>query len=319
MDYILNSQNKINLNDTITYPIKERKNKVGVSDFVSNEIDQDIINNFPEILAGNDFRDIVNAIADAYYHHKPVIMMIGGHVIKCGLSPIIISMIRDGIITSIAMNGGASIHDCEIAMIGETSEDVGKNLRDGKFGMWTEIGELINHAICNGDQSIGEALAARLNNSNMLYKDKSILSCSYRHIPITVHSAIGADIIHYHPSFSGENFGKASAIDLNIFIEQISKLCDGGAVLNVGSAVIMPEIFIKSLNVVKNLGFDVKNFTTVNFDMIKHYRPMENIVRRPSELGGKGYFIVGQHEIMIPLLASCVASRLGLNVRFGDV
>ncbi len=300
-----------------TYPITQRKNKVKVSDFASpitpNCSVKTLLDTMPRILAGESFRQLISAIVSARADNKPVIAMIGGHVIKCGLSPILISLMEQGIITGLAMNGAASIHDFEIAIIGETSEDVGINIADGKFGMWEETGNLMNSAIIEGYKSsigMGEALGRKLVDIKAKYSNLSVLAEGFNlSLPITVHVAIGTDIIHQHPKADGAAIGETSFIDFRKFVSEVSEL-DGGVLLNIGSAVIMPEVFLKALSIARNLGNNVVNFTTANFDMFQHYRPNENVVKRPTNMGGKGYSITGHHEIMIPLLASAVIEKM---------
>jgi len=308
----------VDLGKVKTYPLRERKNKVKVSDFASPAVAgrsvRELLDGLPGILAGDDFRQLVSAIASAYDRSKPVIAMMGGHVIKCGLSPVIISMMERGILTGIAMNGAASIHDFEIALIGETSEDVGTNIATGKFGMWEETGRLMNEAV-KADQGnhegMGEALGRKLVELEALHLDMSIVAAGLKlNMPITVHIAIGTDIIHQHPEADGAALGAASFTDFRIFASEVSELGRGGVLLNFGSAVIMPEVFLKALSIARNLGHDVTEFTTANFDMIQHYRPRENIIKRPTNTGGKGFAITGHHEIMIPLLAHAVMDQI---------
>lgn len=316
----MNKKNGISpadLSKVKTYPIKERKNKVKVSDFASPaSADLSIknwLNGLPKILAGDSFRQVVRAIASAYINSKPVIVMLGGHIIKCGLAPVLISMMEKGIITGIAMNGATSIHDFEIATTGETSEDVADNIEKGIFGMWEETGSLINQAIKHGqitDVGMGQALGERLIELGAPYNNVSLLASAIRlELPTTVHVAIGTDIIHQHPSADGSAIGQTSFTDFRIFVSEIARL-EGGVLLNLGSAVIMPEVFLKALSIARNLGYNVEKFTTANFDMFQHYRPNENVVKRPTSMGGKGYSITGHHEIMIPLLACAVMDEI---------
>jgi len=239
--------------------------------------------------------------------------MLGAHVIKCGLSPIIIDLMEKGIITTIATNGAGTIHDTELACCGKTSEDVEENLKNGTFGMASETADIINNTISegkSGDLGFGELLGKRLSEKDIPYRNFSILSAGYRlRIPVTVHVAIGTEIVHQHPSADGEAIGKLSLKDFRIFANNLKNL-EGGVVFNIGSAVILPEVFLKALTVVKNLGYKVENFTAVNIDMIQHYRPKVNVVERPTAQGGKGIIITGHHEFMIPLLAAALKERL---------
>ena len=295
----------INFKKIKTYSIKERKNLVSVKDF--SKIDDESL--FPDIYAGKAFKNVVKAIREAKKNDKKVIWMMGAHVIKCGLSPWIIELMKKKVISHIATNGAGSIHDFEIAMIGETSEDVADTIEDGSFGMAEETGKLMNEAIKKGAQSnigYGSSIGKAIYESTMPYKEKSIFYWAYKlGIPTSVHVAIGTDIIHQHPSCDGASLGKTTFEDFKIITDSVSKL-EGGVVLNFGSSVILPEVFLKAITIARNLGFTVKKFTAANFDMIMHYRPRVNVVIRPTSMGGHGYNIAGQHEIMIPLLAKYV-------------
>ena len=250
----------------------------------------------------------------AYQREKAVIVMMGGHVIKCGLSPLLIALAERGVITGFAFNGASSIHDFEIALIGETSEDVSAYLQTGQFGMWEETGKLMNETIQHAADTgigMGEALGKKLIALDAPYNTYSLLAAGIQlNIPITVHVAIGTDIIHQHPSANGAAIGEASFTDFRLLTELVTQLEDGGVVLNLGSAVILPEVFLKTLTIARNLGNTVSHFTAADFDMIQQYRPAENVVKRPTEMGGKGYTFTGHHELMIPLLVQAVLSRL---------
>lgn len=237
--------------------------------------------------------------------------MMGAHPIKCGLNPIIIDMMKRGVISAVATNGAGAIHDFELAMQGATSEDVQSGLDDGSFGMVDETGRLMNAALAGGmtrglgaGHALGEAVAQFSN------RQLSILRAGMEiGAPVTVHIGIGTDIIHQHPTTRGDVLGEMSYRDFRTLASVCAQL-EGGVVLNIGSAVIMPEVFLKALTVARNLGHTVKNFTTANFDMIRHYRPTENVVRRPTHLGGQGFYIVGHHELMLPLLFAAVIEKL---------
>ena len=221
---------------------------------------------------------------------------------------------REGIITGFAFNGASSIHDFEIALIGETSEDVSEYLQTGKFGMWEETGKLMNEAIQHAADTgigMGEALGKKLITLDAPYNTYSLLAAGIQYdFPITVHVAIGTDIIHQHPSANGAAIGEASFTDFRLLTELVTQLEDGGVVLNFGSAVILPEVFLKALTIARNLGHTVSHFTAADFDMNQQYRPVENVVKRPTEMGGKGYTFTGHHELMIPLLVQAIKSRL---------
>ena len=319
MKKLIKNYKPIDLTGIKTYPIKKRKNLVGIKQF-SKAIEYREFNKFidslPNILAGNNLRDVIDAIVKASVKKRQVVMAIGAHVIKCGLSPIIIDLMRRGIVTTIAMNGSAAIHDYEISLIGETSEDVAHSIEDGCFGMARETAEAIQTAASqalpqqrknpNGI-GLGNAAGKKINRDKNKYRQYSILSAAAKlNIPATVHVAIGTDIIHMHPNISCSNLGESSHIDFKILCSVVTQL-EGGVWMNVGSAVIMPEVFLKALTVARNLGNKVKNFTTVNMDMIQHYRPQTNVVKRPTT---HGYSIMGHHEIMLPLLRLGILSKL---------
>lgn len=241
---------------------------------------------------------------------KPVLVMLGGHVIKTGCSKLLGDLASRGYITHFASNGAACIHDTELARFGHTSEDVASQLDDGSFGMAHDTATFVNDAARRssaGNEGFGEAAGAMLMHENAPFLDRALLATAYHlAIPYTLHVALGTDIVHQHPGASGAAIGEASLRDFKIFAATVSKLGQGGVVLNLGSAVIMPEIFLKALSVARNLGHNVSDFTTANFDMIQHYRPITNVVNRPVLKGGTGYAFTGHHELMIPLLAAAV-------------
>lgn len=308
----------VDLSSVKTYPLKERINKVSVHDFARlPESEADIsafLASLPKILKGSDFLALVDAIIAAHQNRKPVIVMMGGHVIKCGLSPLLIALVKRGVITGFAFNGASSIHDFEIALIGETSEDVSAYLQTGQFGMWEETGHLMNTAIQHAADTgigMGEALGKQLVEMNAPYNASSLLATGVQYdVPITVHVAIGTDIIHQHPAANGAAIGEASFTDFRLLTGLVEELEGGGVVLNLGSAVILPEVFLKALTIARNIGHTVSHFTTANFDMNQQYRPVENVVKRPTEMGGKGYTFTGHHELMIPLLVQAIMTRL---------
>ena len=308
----------VDMSSVTTYPLQARINKVSVDDFATlseSEIDLSaFLASLPNILKGPDFLALVDDIVAAYQNKKPVIVMMGGHVIKCGLSPLLIALAKRGVITGFAFNGASSIHDFEIALIGETSEDVAAYLQNGQFGMWEETGSLMNAAIQGAADTgigMGEALGKQLVEMDAPYNAYSLLATGVQYeVPITVHVAIGTDIIHQHPAANGAAIGAASFTDFRLLTAFVADLEGGGVVLNLGSAVILPEVFLKALTIARNLGHIVSHFTTANFDMNQQYRPVENIVKRPTEMGGKGYTFTGHHELMIPLLVQAINSRL---------
>ncbi|MCX5693445.1 MAG: hypothetical protein NTX47_07215 [Candidatus Omnitrophica bacterium] len=309
---------KINIDKLKTYPISKRKYKVRHEDFAKAPSKgasfSDFYDSLPDILAASNFKSIVEAVVSAHNKKKPVIFMMGAHVIKCGLNPIIIELMKKKVITTISLNGAGAIHDFEIALIGRTSEDVSDALEDGSFGMAKETALYINGALeeaVEKDIGAGRAIAEVINSEKFPFRNQSLLYNALKEdVLATVHIAIGTDIIHQHPSFDAGAAGEASLKDFHSLIEEIAGLGDGGVVLNIGSSVILPEVFLKAINVARNLGHKVKDFTACNFDMMYHYRPYQNVVTRPVRSGGKGYNIIGHHEIMLPLLGHAVIERI---------
>ncbi len=300
-----------------TYSLHDRYSKVNVDHFgkplKENSSLRSFMNSLPDILLGHDFPELVQRLAKAHRAGRPIIMGMGAHVIKVGLNPLIIDLMERSIITGLAMNGACIVHDAEIAMAGCTSEEVGDVLDDGAFGAAKETGEVLNTAISLGAKEkmgMGQAVGEYLLTMNYPHNDKSLLATAARlGIPVTIHVAMGTDIIHIHPTASGADIGATSHQDFRIFCTEVAGL-QGGAYLNVGSAVLLPEVFLKALTLVRNLGNKVDNFTTANFDFVKHYRPLTNVVNRPTAGGGKGYHITGHHELMIPLLAASLLDEL---------
>jgi len=298
-----------------TFSISERPNKVAVEDFATPHTAgasfAEFLGHLPNFLAATDFGRIVDAMADAVRNQRTVLLMMGAHPIKCGLNPILVDAMRSGLVHAVAFNGAGAIHDFETAFQGETSEDVQRGLDDGSFGMADETGRLMNAAFATGVTAglgAGEALGVTM--GAFPNKHLSILRTGTElELPVTVHIALGTDIIHQHPTADGAVLGAASFRDFQRFASVVATL-EGGVVLNIGSAVIMPEVFLKALTVARNLGNQVNSFTTATFDMIRQYRPTENVVRRPTHLGGQGYYIVGHHELNIPLLFAAVKERL---------
>lgn len=307
----------IELSKIKTVSISKRKSKVTADAFAkplkkgSRIID--FLDTLPNILAANNLRAVISAIAEARTNNKIVLFGMGAHVIKVGLNPIVIDLMERGVISAAAMNGAGIIHDLEVALEGNTSEDVNESIDDGSFGMTRETCDLIGSAITQAGQNnmgLGESVGRLILENNLKFKEKSILAAASRlEIPVTVHIAIGTDIIHMHPGFDPKSAGEASHRDFRTFASIVSSL-EGGVYMNVGSAVLLPEVFLKAITLVRNMGHDVKNFTTVNMDFIQHYRPMTNVVNRPTQKGGKGYNLVGHHEIMLPLIAAGVIEAL---------
>lgn len=304
-----------------TYPIRSRKSIVRVEDFVKvfspDRSFSRFVESLPDILAGKDFKDFLLIMEKAKLGQKAIIFAMGAHVMKVGLSPVVIKLMEEGWITALALNGAGIIHDFEISLAGHTSEDVADHIKDGRFGMAAETGELLNTAI-NGakekDIGLGEAVGEFIERSEFEHKDLSILAAAYRiGIPTTVHVAIGTDIIHFHPKAEGEALGKASMRDFLLFCSLCEDLEGGGVFVNIGSAVILPEIFLKAVSCIRNKGVALEYFSTAVFDFRHLYRPYENVVKRPLGIRGRGFYFIGHHEIMIPLLASSLRARAFQN------
>jgi hypothetical protein len=296
-----------------TYDLAERPSKVAVGDFARPVGEQDSLAEFldklPNILAVQSMRELSERIRRARDRQKPIIWGIGGHVIKTGLAPLIIDLMDRGFVTALAVNGSVLVHDTEIALVGSTSEDVDASLGKGDFGAARETGEILNKAACRGrDDSIGlgEAMGSELMSIMPLNADRSVLCAAYeRRIPVTAHLAIGADIGHFHASCDGAALGETTHTDFRLMCSLVREMNGGGVYLNYGSAVILPEIFLKAVTVVRNLGGELRDITTANFDFIQGYRPATNVVRRPTADGaGRGFAITGHHELTMPLLAA---------------
>jgi hypothetical protein len=303
----------INLEKINTYPLASRPSKVTTKDFARPIEENDSLKNFleklPNILAVRHLRETARQIRRAKTLNKPIIFGIGGHVIKTGLAPVLIDLMRRGFLTAIASNGSVLVHDTEIALVGFTSEDVDATLGKGDFGAAKETGEILNSAAKKGAKDkigLGEAMGREVLELNPPNAQVSILCQAYKHkIPFTTHLAIGADIGHFHASCNGAALGETSHWDFKLFCSIVREMNGGGVYLNLGSAVVLPEIFLKAITVVRNLGFPLEDFTTANFDFIQGYRPNTNVVRRPTAGGaGRGFSLTGHHEILIPLLAA---------------
>jgi hypothetical protein len=318
------SKRPLKLGKVSTYPLASRPSKVSVAQFAKvarpGGSVGEWVNSLPRILAGETFRAVVAALERTRARGKPIIWGIGGHVIKCGLAPILIDLARRGYLTAVAMNGAAMIHDFEIALVGATSEDVPAVLGRGKFGMAEETGRILNETIAAGDREelgIGEAVGRLLAGSRQArFRRFSLLAQAYRQrVPVTVHEAIGADIIHNHPAIDPRALGAATHRDFLLLASLVKGMDRGGVYLNVGSAVVLPEVFLKCLSLAANLGRAPRGITTVNMDFIQHYRPIQNVVLRPTAGNGKGqdrshgYMLTGHHELMVPLLAAALKSR----------
>lgn len=308
---------KLDFKNVKTYSITSRKSKVSFTHFAKPcEKDQNMerfIENLPDILTGQSFKNFLNDYINSIKLNASILLMMGAHVIKVGISPLLIDAMERGWITHLALNGACVIHDVEIALWGITSEDVAEGIEDGSFGMAKESTEFINEAVKRGKGSMGygESVATALVKSGGPHLDYSILYNAYKlNIPFTVHSALGTEIIHQHPSVDGAAVGDTTWTDFQIFTKNVSTLNENSTVLNIGSAVIMPEVFLKALTISRNLGYPTFGFSSATFDMIRHYRPMVNVVERPTQKAGKGYYFIGHHEIMLPLLFAALKSRL---------
>ena len=317
------STHPLELDRVKTYPLKSRKSKVTVKDFArvvkARASVAGWVKALPNILAANDFRAVVAALEKARAQRKQIIWGLGGHVIKVGLGPVLIDLLERGYVTAVAMNGAALIHDFEIALCGATSEDVPAALGRGQFGMAEETGRFINEAIAQGDKEglgIGESVGQFLvRYRGARFRRYSLLAAAKkREVPLTVHQAIGTDIIHMHPAIDARALGAATHLDFRLLAALVKKM-DGGVYLNVGSAVVLPEVFLKCVSLATNLGHAPRSITTVNMDFIQHYRPVQNVLLRPVQAAGKGhppsrsYALTGHHELMIPLLAAALPWR----------
>ena len=307
----------LSLKGVKTSSIKRRKSLVSVQGFArplpARSSFQSFLYSLPDFLGAKDFREAVGRISEAHRNGKPVILGMGAHPIKVGLSPLIVRLMERGILQAVAMNGAGIIHDFEIAFVGKTSEEVSSRIGRGAFGMAEETGQMVNGAINEGWKKgwgIGRSVGEMILRGKFAHRKMSITAAGARlGIPVTVHVAIGTDIIHMHPQARGEAIGEGSYRDFRLFASVVSQL-EGGVYLNLGSAVILPEVFLKALSLVRNLGYRVRNFTTLNMDFISHYRPITNVVRRPILAGGKGFHLTGHHEIMFPLLCAAILEQI---------
>jgi hypothetical protein len=296
-----------------TYSLKDRKSKVSLQDFARPWSPGNSFGTFletlPNLLGARDFRSIVTAMLKARKTEKTIHWAMGAHVIKVGLNPVLIGLMKQGFVSALSLNGAGVIHDTELAMAGHTSEDVDRELGTGNFGMCRETAQFLNRSIKKGTakgQGIGEALGDSLLRSKFPFLADSLLANARElEIPVTVHVAIGTDIIHLHPSMDARATGQGTYRDFQTFCSVVRSL-EKGVFINIGSAVILPEVFLKAVTLVRNLGFPLTHFTTVNLDFIRHYRPATNVVHRPTLEGGQGYYLIGHHEFMVPLLAAAL-------------
>ena len=301
--------------DAVTYPLASRPSKVTVRDFARPLTEAEargtgaLFDSLPHLLAADSLRAVTAAIIQAKQKQRAIIWGIGGHVIKTGLAPVLIDLMRRGFVTAVAMNGSCIVHDFEIALAGWTSEDVDTALADGTFGMAEETGRMLNEAINAGARDglgLGESVGRMLTAAQPEFAAYSLQHAAYAmKVPVTVHVTLGTDILHIHPQADGAAIGATSHHDFKLFASLVRELDGGGVYLYLGSAVTLPEVFLKAVTVVRNLGHSLQDFTTANFDFIQHYRPQTNVVRRPVANGaGRGYSLTGHHELMIPLLAA---------------
>lgn len=300
-----------------TYSLSERHSKVSREDF-GRPWDKggslkEFVARLPRILAGETLREVAAAWVKARRAGRQVLLGMGAHPIKVGLNPVLIDLLQKGLLTGVAMNGAGIVHDAEVAMVGVTSEDVDQDLGCGRFGMARETAEFLNGAISRGAKAglgLGEAVGRELLAADFPYKHLSLLAAAARlEMPLTVHVAVGTDIIHLHPSVNPEALGAATHLDFRLFAALVSELSDG-VFINLGSAVIIPEVFLKALTLARNLGHEAAPLTTVNLDFVQHYRPLTNVVRRPTAGAGKGYALTGHHELLFPLLAALVVEQM---------
>ena len=315
----------ISLENIKGYPLKERASKVGIKDMATpwepGLSMRDWLKRLPRILAAQEFREVLGLIRVAVSNQRVVLLGMGAHPIKVGLGPLIIQLMEQGVLSGIAMNGACIIHDSELAIAGHTSEDVASGLAHGSFGMAEDTAAFLNQAAREAAAKgwgLGRTVGALLVEGKFPYNDYSILARAHElDVPVTVHVAIGTDIIHCHPSMDGASVGESSYMDFRLFCSMVSRL-EKGVFINLGSAVIIPEVFLKALSVVRNLGHQVKDFVSVNMDFIKQYRPLTNVVHRPTLEGGKGYNLVGHHEIMFPMLVAGVLEAVADHIKEGN-
>lgn len=303
----------LGLESVTTYPLASRPSKVSLNDFArpidENSSTQDFLSSLPNILGVQSLRSVAAQIRRAKQLGKPIIWGLGGHVVKVGLSPVILDLMNRGFVSAIAANGSVLVHDAEIAIAGSTSEDVDATLGEGAFGAAEETGRLLNTAAIQASRDgigLGEALGRALSALEPKYQNYSLLCGAYQsRIPFTAHVTVGGDITHFHPSANGAALGEASHQDFRLLAELVRRMNGGGVYLNIGSAVVLPELFLKAVTLVRNLGHELADITTANFDFVQSYRPLTNVVRRPTAAGaGQGYSITGHHELNIPLLAA---------------
>jgi hypothetical protein len=313
----------LDLQGVCTYPLASRKSKVSRRDFARPIAKggslASFLNGLPRILAGTELRALAAEIQRARTRRKPILWGLGAHVLKVGLSPLLIDLMDRGFVTGIALNGAGIVHDFELAVAGHTSEDVDAGLGSGAFGMARETGEEVNRAIVEGDRDglgIGAALGRYLEGHRAPHRALSLLAAAWRRgLPVTVHVALGTDIIHMHPACDPGAVGRSTHLDFRTFAALVAGLGGGGVYLNVGSAVLLPEVFLKAVTLCRNLGHDLTDFATANLDFLQSYRPNTNVVERPTRGVGRGYRLTGHHELMVPLLAAALVAAPGKRAK----
>jgi hypothetical protein len=311
----------LSLDGVRTYPLASRRSKVSRRDFARPHRRgarlATFVDGLPRILAGETLRALRDEVLRARARRRPVVWGLGAHVIKVGLSPVVIDLMERGLVSAIALNGAGVVHDFEVAVAGQTSEDVEAGLGTGAFGMARETGEEVNRAIAEGDRdglglgaAVGRYLSTRRPRAR--HRDTSLLAAAWRlGLPATVHVAIGTDIVHVHPACDPAAVGRATHLDFRILAGEVARLGGGGVYLNVGSAVVLPEVFLKAVTLARNLGHRVSDFATANLDFLQSYRPGTNVVERPVKGHGRGYRLTGHHEILVPLLAAALVEKDG--------
>ncbi len=309
----------LDLTGVRTYPLADRRSKVTLGDFAKPPRPgaslAGFIDGLPRILAGQTLRGLVGEVLRAREAGKPILWGLGAHVLKVGLSPVVLDLMERGFVTGLAMNGAGIVHDFELAVAGHTSEEVSDGLGAGQFGMARETGEQVNRAVTEGDADglgLGAAVGRYLENRRPPHLEVSLLAAAFRRgLPATVHVAVGTDIVHMHPQCDPAALGRATHLDFRLFAGQVAHLGGGGVYLNVGSAVLLPEVFLKAVTLARNLGHDLSDFATANLDFIQSYRPNTNVVQRPTHGTGRGYSLTGHHELLVPLLAAALVEADG--------
>ncbi|HEY7510301.1 MAG TPA: hypothetical protein VIG50_08610 [Vicinamibacteria bacterium] len=309
----------LDLGGVRTYPLAERKSKVTLADFARPHARgasaAAFLESLPRLLGAQALREVAREVLRARAGGKPILWGLGAHVLKVGLSPVIVDLMERGFVTGLALNGAGIVHDYELAVAGQTSEEVEAGLGAGAFGMARETGEEINRAIVEGDRDglgLGAALGRFLDARRPPHAAVSLLATAWRlRRAATVHVAVGTDIVHMHPACDPGAVGRATHLDFRLFAAQVAALGGGGVYLNVGSAVLLPEVFLKAVTLARNLGHDLSDFATANLDFIQSYRPNTNVVQRPTQGVGRGYSLTGHHEILVPLLAAALVEGGG--------